>query len=244
MKTEVKERPLLMKGPLVCATLADLKRETRRLIKPDWSRCLDLDDEADRAQAIANCPWGKVGERLWIRETWADVNSDDGPAIAYRADGSVSPWRDWCEEPGPDYGAGPSMNYERYPGEYTMWVTDLLRGEPGHTWKPSIHMPRWACRIVLEITSVRIERLQDITFDGIREEGIGCPEHDHEHQATGTEFLGIRKLRYTITNGWQCSECPALRAEFARLWDSTTSAAAFKWVSNPWVFVIGYKRVE
>ncbi|MCP5245737.1 MAG: hypothetical protein H6937_07245, partial [Burkholderiales bacterium] len=134
-----------------------------------------IDWRSDGFQTV-KCKQGKPGDRLCVRETWADVNSECGPAILYRADSTMQNWRDFCKEFGPDYGAGPSMNYEKYPGDYVMWCTDLLNRdnhkEDGYVWKSPIHMPRWASRITLEITSLRVERVQDISCDDANAEGV------------------------------------------------------------------------
>jgi len=90
--------------------------------------------------------------------------------------------------------------------------------------KPSIHMPRWASRITLEITDARVERLQMITEeDAIAE---GC---DHKVQyVNGTEFVGE----------------PCCKHDYANLWNGLHAANEYGWTANPWVLVLGFKRVE
>ena len=98
------------------------------------------------------CPWGKPGDRFWIREAWTDCNTDSGPAIAYKAGGGIH----FCSDD-----AWP-VEYERYPGaSFTKWYGDI--GTPGNGWRSSMHMPRWASRLTLEIVNVRVERIQDST---------------------------------------------------------------------------------
>lgn len=117
-------------------------------------------------------PFGSPGDRLIGRETWADVNTESGPALCYRADQEIITWRDFSEVFGPDEGAGPSMNYEAYPGDYVMWWLDLLEGAPDHHWKRSTHMPRWASRITLLVKTVRMQRLGDVTEADAKAEGV------------------------------------------------------------------------
>lgn len=125
------------------------------------------------------CPFGAVGDRIWVRETWARYNIDqDSHDMAYRA----TPPADWPEE---------------------------------GRWRPSIHMPRWASRLMLEITGVRVERLQAITLGDICKE-IGCGLYDFR----------------PATYGFQVWE---------DLWKSIYGEE--NWQANPWVWVIEFKVV-
>lgn len=144
------EYPLLLKPHLVIKTLKKLKTQTRRVIRPEWSRCLDLDDPDDRAKAVACNPYGQSGDKLWVRETFAFGRGYDGlrPSlvpqgvkVAFAADGDKPSW------------AG--------------------------KWRPSIHMPRWVSRAILLNKGVRIERIQKISGHEIRAEGFSCPEHSY-----------------------------------------------------------------
>ena len=150
------------------------------------------------------------GMRLWVRETFADVNSGYGPGIGYKADGDFYQ----PEYDGPDEGAGPSYNYDKYPGDYTMWYSDLLSGSPGHKWRSPIHMPRWASRITLIVTGVTVERLNDISEADAWAEGVSYLSHG----TTRSESEG--------------------RALYAMLWDSIHGDGA--WALNPWVAAISF----
>jgi hypothetical protein len=146
----MKERPILMRGPLVVATLEDRKWKTRRVITPQPPRQLfrvdqndfnawvlasrDNPDEPDWSFSI-RCPYGSVGDRLWVRETWAQHPDEAG--IIWRA-----------TDPGWD------------------------DNDYGIKWKPSIFMPRWASRLTLEITDIQVERVQQITPADKEAEGL------------------------------------------------------------------------
>ena len=209
-ETTVKERPILFNAEMVRAVRAGRKTQTRRVIKgaedvdcwtelerypPVFRGCWSNDDETAHASMDLECPYGCAGDRLWVRETWADVNSEMGPSIAYRADGDIRGWEEFSETFGEDYGAGPSMDYESYPGDYVMWWSDLLNGEPDHKWKPSIHMFRWASRINLRIKDIRVERIQDISNADAIAEGIG-------------EFQIGKTDSRAVFGKWSSGRCP------------------------------------
>jgi hypothetical protein len=130
----MKERPILFSGQMVNAIRDGRKRQTRRKLKGR----LDLDFKNTIAAVTIDCPYGKPGDKLWCRETWAP-HSDMPRSAIYRCDRG---------------------------GDYQDNVT------PNFRWRPSIFMPRWASRILLEITAVRIERLQDISNADALAEGV------------------------------------------------------------------------
>jgi len=186
---ELKEKPILFSASMVRAILGGQKTQTRRVIKKPLSEKIEnllkllrpcrrkkYEYMGDgRGSEVNLKPFAFPGQHLWVRETWADVNTEDGPAICYRADGSYRSWRDFSKSFGPDYGAGPSMDYDAYPGNYSAWWEDLLNRdihkEGGYCWRPSIFMPRWASRLKLEVTNVAIERLHDVDDKKARSEG-------------------------------------------------------------------------
>lgn len=235
MKTD---KPILFSGPMVRAILDGRKTQTRRVVKPQPSlfqkevvgaHWVDPFFEGDPAFWAVNsegkylgkwrkdCPYGQPGGLLWVRETFADVNSESGPGFAYRADESFGR----PDYDGPDYGAGPSFDYDKYPrGSFSMWYSDLLNGAEGHSWKPSIHMPRWASRITLEITGVRVERLQDISEDDARAEGI--PPFVPEDIGSAAFKEGPRWYRHNFEDLWQSINGPG------------------SWDANPWVWVVEF----
>lgn len=237
--TETKERPILFSGPMVRAILDGSKTQTRRVVKNSYFDLVDGYDRVDSGYwrswvdpgsgALAShdvkCPYGVEGHLLWVRETWADVNSESGPSIMYRADNDMRTWQDFSTSFGPDYGAGPSMDYDSYPGDYTMWWSDLMNGEPDHKWKPSIHMYRWASRITLEINSIGIERLNDISHDDCLSEGVSGSRRTKED---GQQLLPAGNSM--------------ARQRFCNLWESINGEGS--WSLNPWVWVVKFHRVE
>ncbi|HID3459572.1 TPA: hypothetical protein ACXE2W_002226 [Serratia marcescens] len=230
----MKERPVIFNGEMVRAILHGRKTQTRRVMKvqpkPSETRPGDFWFSSKKLESMVHvsdftpgnspiadchlffqehcCPFGQVGDRLWVRETFADVNTDGGPAFTYRADHGLK----FClDDESP-------VDYDRYPGKnFAMWCSDLWNGEDGHSWSPSIHMPRWASRITLEITAVRVERLNDISEEDAKAEGVA----PSQHIITPPEAL--------------------YRVGFLKLWQSIYGEES--WRANPWVWVIEFRRV-
>lgn len=186
----MKERSVIFSGAMVRAILDGKKKQMRRIIKeqptPD-----EIAEEIKYADGYAlygreyrrsfvRCPYGEVGDRLWVREAWAPIPS--GPC----APGNPVMYRATVEKP-------------------NIW-----------SWKPSIHMPRWASRITLDVTAVRVERLNDIS--------------GQDAVAEGTE--------YAIAKG----ETMEAQLAFRCLWESINGPGS--WDQNPWVWVIEFQRVE
>lgn len=189
-------RPILFSGPMVQAILAGLKTQTRRVIKGKgtWS-VEDADDFSNRkwpgyedehgTWCDMQCPYGKIGDRLWVRETFV-VCADSN--IFYRADGKPDPW-------------------------------------DGVRWKPSIFMPRKASRITLEITGLRVERLNEISESDAKAEGIA------------TSSNGVYFMDYTHGIANACKP----EFSFMTLWKSINGPDS--WDRNPWVWVVQFRRV-
>jgi hypothetical protein len=200
------ERPILFNGSMVRAILSGQKTATRRVAKPvkhpDLGNiytpgALVLENEPKHVIDRA-CPYGQPGDRLWVRESFADLR---GTGIEHRPDP-----------------AGPLQRYAFAADSPPGSASDEARKDFGVKWKPSIHMPRIACRLLLEITAVRVERLQDITRGDAMAEG--CPFPNLNGDAIGR----------TDPVGW-----------FSALWESINSAES--WAANPWVWVVEFKQV-
>jgi len=205
----MKTKPILFNGEMVRAILDGRKTQTRRGIKklcgcpdfysykeshpyPYYFRRRDAvwDSFKTIEELAANyCPFGTVGDRLWVRETWADTtyfDPNDG-GFVYKA---TDP--DWADMEG--------------------WK-----------WKPSIHMPREVSRITLEITGVRVEKLNDISEDDAIAEGIAL---NPVQEGTWIDYPAGSSAA-----GWK-----EPRKSFQSLWQSVYS----NWDANPWVWVIEF----
>lgn len=226
----MKERPILFSTPMVKAILEGRKTQTRRIIKESFNGCIThgphpcpndpvvltpgevlehpfengetmtIDYPQVRAvfhcstlDAEAKCPFGKAGDKLWVRETWALTKYFNGLTEAgfpvYKADYSIMP-------------------------------------EAGK-WKPAIHMPKDFARIWLEVESVGVEQLQDISEQDAKAEGVRFFNYDG---------CGVYENYILGPDTWEMSA----RGSFATLWQSINGPES--WEQNPWVWVIKFKR--
>jgi len=159
----MKERPILFSAPMVRSILAGSKTQTRRVVKPRKDvgfGCLlqphELAGEVNSGN-LENCPYGQPGDRLWVRETWQGPLMDaDTMETEYRASPDDFHNPEYCVYAA-DGGSPPEF----------MTLDDELVCR----WRPSIHMPRWASRILLEVVSVRVERLLEISEADAQSEG-------------------------------------------------------------------------
>jgi hypothetical protein len=160
-----------------------------------------------------------VGDRLWVRETFQTAMSDGGPCWLYRANSD----RIYPEFDGPDEGAGPSFNYDKYPSNYAAWASDVEARGP---WRSPIHMPRWASRIRLTVTDVRVQRLQEISEADAIAEGI------ERINICGAEWNW--KLYGGAPNcGWSDP-----RQSYQSLWETINGAGS--WDANPWIAAVTF----
>lgn len=208
------EKPILFSAPMVRAILDGRKTQTRRIIKKAPSekinhRLIDcngwnwqVDQQGIHPSLHRDiddpllCGFGSIGDRLWVRETWRGVVLINSPGQAR------------------EYGVARYIPDEKLCKRIDYRATQEPDGEP---WKPSIHMPRWASRINLEITGIRVERLQDISDDDAWSEGID-----------EAEVLTIPSAN-------------AASAAYSKLWESINGKGS--WDKNPWVWVIEFKMV-
>jgi hypothetical protein len=236
------EHGMIFNGEMVKAILNGRKTQTRRMlnIQPEHAefglrRVIESKNGRDNGKyfwsqsdatgmkarsKVFGCPYGAVGDRIWGRETWAVVShafDDDGLMIDYVPD---RPAKAVHEKP---FGNGYYSGHAIYAadGGFT-WGNDDGCLDGRSCWKPSIHMPRWASRITLEITSVRIERLNDISEADAITEGFTSTA---QLTASGDDYTGL----YASDR-------------FADTWQSIYGAES--WNANPWVWVIEFKRVE
>ena len=243
----MRELPILFNGPMVRAVLEGRKTQTRRLVQGwalDWLAPGMFTPEYVALPSNGASPFGYAGDLLWVRETWADTNGESGPMVSYRAGGD----RFLIDDSYP-------IDYSRYPGGvFSMWCGDLRRGAPGHRWRPSIHMSRWASRITLEVTGVRVERLQDISEADAAAEGVepldNRANEDRDASDFDRQFCGnCGGLRIYASLGanlgvsfdTDCRECDSHAKRFHWLWEGINGSES--WGANPWVWVVEFKRV-
>lgn len=234
----MKERPILFSGPMVRAILDGRKTQTRRAVKPqplpdtDEVRYLDdgwayeaiLEEQTEHYRSFApnpsrresfKCPYGMPGDRLWVREAHALV-----PTTAYRGSEGVQQ----------------TINPQD-PDQAGVYREGWDRCKPGR-WRPSIHMPRWASRIMLEITDVRVERLQDISRDNAMAEGIERKQSIRwEGKDVFRDYMADDPLD---PEEGEWFERP--QSSFRSLWQSINGPES--WDENPWVWVVKFKRIE
>ena len=228
MSEAIKERPALFNGAMVRAIREDRKTVTRRAVKGAALKLLD--DFTPEYVALPEnnlCPFGQPGDRLWVRETWGVIShtwDEHGNMVDWVPDRPATPIR---ELPfGRGYYSGHAIYAADGPNEWAG--DDDGGGEPRSAWHPSIHMPRAISRILLEVTDVRIERLQDISDKEIEAEGI-----DLDALADGQD-------RYDMCHaGSGADGRPTLRTAWRNLWESTGG----NWEANPWVWCVSFKRV-
>lgn len=202
----MKERPILVKGELVRAILDDRKTQTRRLVKGqalEWLKPDGFTPEFVASPENHMCPYGDPGDRLWVRETW---------------------------------GTATGLHSQRWKRGTVLYRCDVGIDIAGievdlMKWTPSIHMPRRASRIDLEIVEVRVQRLQDITEQDAREEGF-------DEWIPCNLITGLKGVR--IGGGHRQATC---REHFAVAWDAINGKRA-SWASNAWVWAISFKRVS
>ncbi|HEN5203160.1 TPA: hypothetical protein U6J02_002344 [Klebsiella pneumoniae] len=208
----MKERGMIFNGEMVRALLDGRKTQTRRIVKGTDGAvkfCKEWDINGEEVFVVLgekdhtgmnpvlgaiSCPFGAVGDRIWVREAFrVHSRATDVATLVYKA----SERNSWTEQ------------------THRVPVAVCNKPVTPEKWTPSLHMPRWASRILLEITDVRVERLKSISDgDAIRE---GCSTAD-----------------------MKSGDCVA--DVFARLWASIYGAES--WNANPWVWVIEFKRVE
>jgi hypothetical protein len=205
-------KPILFSGQMVRAILDGRKAQTRMVIKPQpepygdskaWIHPL-IEDEPQFAYHLENALIGfapyQPGDILWVRETWREwheIDADCGCGGDYCTCSNTTP---------------PTPACYRADG-HTIGLED--REEYGLKWRPPSHMPKWACRLFLRVTNVRVERVQDISEEDARAEGVDLKN-------------GIGQL------------CP--RSAFRRLWDSINAKRGYGWGVNPWVWVYEFER--
>jgi hypothetical protein len=212
------EKPILFSAPMVRAILDGRKSQTRRIIKPQPvgpvfiatdpktpRYCLPYNETLTMGGLAMRCPYGQPGDRLWVRETCRAEELPSGlDGVRYLADDCFIP-------------------IENTEAASDAWLSlaayrQRLSGHHKCRKMPAIHMPRWASRITLEITGIRMERLQDISESDALAEGID-PKFPPDEQVAN-----------------------AARMRYADIWESINSPGS--WAANPWVWVVEFRRMK
>lgn len=195
----MKEHPILFSAPMVLAILEGRKTQTRRAMRlqpstssftvrldKKWGTVAEWPGESEFDYYDCHCPFGTTGDRLWVREAWkpVGVSYKQWVGVFYKSDGTSR--------------------------DCPYFSVNLAR----QGWRPGIHMPRVAARITLEVTGVRVERLQEISHRDALAEGV---EYDVS-KADGSPLARYEKLWNSI-NGWRA------------------------WSKNPWVWVVEFKGI-
>lgn len=220
------EKPIIFFAPMVRALLDGRKTMTRRIIKADkrftpsgsyagdrwwmrphsgggWIATNGGPDAFMETQSTGfKCPYGQPGDTLWVLECWRPW-SDDYPSVEYKADAH--------------------RTTVHCPTAWSLYLERSLKHHAPSEWRPSIHMPRWASRITLQVESVRVERVQEITESDAKAEGVPPCEFIPDGLSEAGTPLGY------VT-------------EFACLWDDIHGPGA--WDRNEWVWCISFKRIN
>lgn len=231
----MKERPILFSGSMVRAIQSGQKAQTRRVVNPvgndegfviidygngGWPYRSDDGDSTTHTvkrggklyhdETPHACPYGQTGDRLWVRETWGLHSYGDET--------------NWLSA------SGAAITKDTLALWDLAYRADFGPMQDDCHWRPSIHMPRWASRILLEVTGVRVERLQDISEADAKAEGADCLITEN-CTADQRELLAMPLM----------DDATPYRNGYALLWESINGDGS--WDANPWVWVIEFKRV-
>lgn len=217
----MKERPILFNAPMVRALLDGSKTQTRRVVKPQPSFFGSMTNPNQPFKTLdaglhcpIRCPYGQPGDRLWVRESF-DIIEGQTPDYVIGVDYRASH---------PECSPTVTGTVERFQAGRDTWQWRMKDIHGMRKWKPSIHMPRTASRITLEITGVRVERLQDIS--------------EADARAEGARSMDVVSGRETLDpNARQGSYV----AHYKHIWQEINGPGS--WGANPWVWVIEFKRV-
>lgn len=231
----MKERGMIFNGEMVRAILEGRKTQTRRPMKiqpvlngsfyevygAGWSANVSSVPVVFGHSLATHCPFGCVGERIWVRETYrVHSKAADVATLVYKA----SEQNSWTEQ------------------THRVPLSVCTRRVSPEKWTPAIHMPRWASRILLEITDVRVERLQDISEEGAQREGVHTEVWDQtvaaRNYAASDEFFQF--WSDDMPHFVEMNEL--YRSSFRSLWESLYGEDS--WQANQWVWVIEFKRIE
>lgn len=221
MEARIREKGLIFNSEMVRALLDGRKTQTRRPVKfPVHDKNLGCELAGNElagelsAGNYLNSAFGKPGDRIWVRETWADAGASAPDLKLYRAN---------------------------YP-EHVPSIYENVPPAKEIRWTPSIHMPRTASRILLEITDVRVERLNAISEQDAQSEGVHNEVWDQTVVARNYAVIDEFFQFWSEDMPHYVEMNQLYRSSFRSLWESIYGAE--NWQANPWVWVISFKRVE
>jgi len=241
----MKERPILFSSDMIKAILDGRKTQTRRVIKPqpiDEFAYIGIDPDYPKSEYhlwltdkrpghglrfCIKCPYGVVGDRLWVREVWRCTGGGDLRNIIYRAEGDSA--MSFC---GIDDGRAGILHVPE--PHWAEWDRLVYETNKGCNWRSPIFMPKWAARIRCEITGIRVERVQELSISDCVDEGI---------QRSRGPLPPCPTTAFKDYSG-EVAECGAT-ASFRTLWDSLNGKKkGSSWSENPWCWCIEFKRVR
>lgn len=196
------DRPILFSGPMVRAILEGRKTQTRRVLREQPGEIdvpFQIDDGSWHVHSSRGTDMSPLsvpyapGDRLYVRETWK-------PHSIYS-----------------------EMQPKLIPESRIFYKADDTYAPSNTRWRPGIHMPRWASRITLHVTDVRVQRLQEISEEDARAEGALLP--------------------WTGSPGTTCDDTRSARSEFEALWNSLNGPRGFGWDANPWVIAVTFRPI-
>lgn len=259
----MKDLPILFSGPMIRSILDGRKTQTRRVLTVPWrgsSRALPYGpywvetdgrllfcDECGAhhdAEEEMVSPYGQPGDRLWVRETWRTSRSLD----------ALSPQRieEQARKAGATHGPfAPAL----YVADGNSLTADLPEGGWGKT-RVSIHMPRWASRLALEVTEVRVQRLQEISEEDAAAEGVQSVVYEswtaYDPETEGYPSFGaepdaemIARRRLENVRHHEPRIISTAKEQFRLLWASINGERqGCAWGSNPWVWAVSFRRVS
>ncbi len=221
-----RERPILFNDQMVRAILEGRKTVTRRVVKPQPDFLGSMVDPNTPFKTLdaglharITCPYGEPGDRLWVREAWHVGKPHDKTAPADILAPLLAEGRGITVL----YTAGGWQSVGPAGREEPIYPDDQPLPDWAGKGRPSIHMPRWASRILLEVTAVRVERLQDISEEQAKAEGV---------RDAGEGSFDVEDSKHFAADP---------RESFASLWSSINGESS--WDANPWVWCIEFKRV-
>jgi len=233
----VKERPIPFNGEMVRAVLEGRKTQTRRVINPRGKHLIEAVTNDKNIPFVIfgcncdecrsnndhmfgmNCPYGQPGDRLWVKETWADIADQK-----QKARDTAARW---------PYG---DVTLPEDDGVNLYYKADHEGKKMLFKWRSGRYMPRLASRINLEITGIRVERVQEISDEDACSEGYKPSDFYRELDKACLTSKNARMFGHKVdtpSKGW-----------FRFLWDQINEKRGHGWESNPWVWVVEFKRIN